>query len=110
MSIYIAFLLPSQLAPDWLRVMSNGTIASCQKSLQLERDSDDKNNHIFSKSSPTAFLDMLLEMFYVRCDATRAYLVVVLFNGTSCASSHRFSFEELCFCRSCLILHDSGAL
>ncbi len=66
-SINTAFLLRCQLAPDWLRVMSNRTIASRQKSqteknIQLERDSDDKNNHIFTEKPPSAFLDTILEM------------------------------------------------
>jgi len=66
-SINITFLLPSQLAHDWLRVMSNRTIASCQKSqteiaFSWKEDSDDKDNHMFTENTPSAFLDMILEM------------------------------------------------
>ena len=52
-SINTAFVLLSQLAPDWLRVMSNMAIANCQKSdgnsIQLEGDSDDKNDHMLNQ-------------------------------------------------------------
>lgn len=60
--IYAAFLLPSQLTADWLRVMSHKTTANCQKWLQLQRDSDDKKNHILSENSPSALLDVLSEI------------------------------------------------
>lgn len=36
-------------------------ITGCN-SIQLEWDSDDKNNHIFTENPPCAFLDMILEM------------------------------------------------
>lgn len=55
-------MLPSQLHPDCLWVMSQKASANCQKWLQLERDSGDMNNHVLSENGPSALLDVLSEI------------------------------------------------
>lgn len=60
------FFQPPLLVPDWFRVLSEKTFASCQKS-QTEiasswRDGSDKYNHMYTESPTSGFLDTIIEM------------------------------------------------
>lgn len=77
-----AFLLPSQLHPDCLWVMSQKAPANCQKWLQLGRDRGDKNNHVPLWKRPICTPGCAFGNYFRLCDVNTAN-TVVWFNHTT---------------------------